>query len=64
MKYKHIEASREVRLWLTQVIVPATLGAVVVLSDPQNREFVGSKVKSAKETIKSKFSKPKKEESV
>ena len=37
LKYKHIEAAREVRLWLAQIVVP-TVG-VLALS-PEARQIV------------------------
>jgi hypothetical protein len=33
MNYKHIEASREVRLWITQIILPVAVACVVLLPD-------------------------------
>jgi hypothetical protein len=54
MTYKQIEASRETRLWLTQIIVPI---ATVVMMVPETRNAVVTKTKKVKETIKSKFAK-------
>ena len=54
MTYRQIEACRETRLWVTQVILP-TLGiGAVVLSIPEVREAVGTKFNKIKDTIKSK----------
>ena len=53
MSYKHIEASREVRLWIGQVIVPAVTGAIFIASNPASREWV----KDQCNNLKSKFSK-------
>ena len=50
MTYKHIEASREIRLWIAQVIVPA----IALLGIPEVRKVVATKAKSLKETIKQK----------
>lgn len=55
MKYKHIEASREVRLWIGQVIVPAVVGGLMIFSNPEAREWVGDKASAAKTAIKNKF---------
>lgn len=54
MTYKHIEASREARLWLTQIVLPI---ATVVALVPEARNVVVTTVKKAKNNIKTKFSK-------
>lgn len=41
MTYKQIEASRELRLWIGQVIVP---GIAFAMAFPQVREAAGNKV--------------------
>lgn len=53
MTYKQIEASRETRLWITQVIVPA-LGMVTALAAtvPEFRQAVVAKAKDVKDRIK------------
>lgn len=44
MKYKHIEASREARLWITQVIVPLIgTGGFVIAMVPEARETIKTK---------------------
>ena len=53
IKYKHIEAARELRLWLGQVIIPTVTVVGSVMLIPEVRQ-------GAKETvreIKSKFKK-------
>lgn len=57
MTYKQIEASRETRLWLTQVILPAAGIAVVALSNPEVRYSVGKKIDETKQYIRDKFKK-------
>ena len=58
MTYKQIEASREVRLWITQVIVPALgLGTALVATVPEFREAVVDKAKIISDKIKYKFHK-------
>lgn len=42
MSYKQIEASREVRLWITQVILPA-VGVVMLI--PECRKSIATKAK-------------------
>ena len=48
MTYKQIEASRELRLWLGQVIIPA-VGTVVILANPEVRSKLKEKVGGIKE---------------
>lgn len=59
MTYKQIEAAREARLWLGQVIVPAATAVVAVMTIPEVREAVAVKAKNAKESIQNKFKKNK-----
>lgn len=48
MTYKQIEASRELQLWIGQVIVP-TIGVSVALSaNPEVRRAVNEKIKDIK----------------
>ena len=54
MTYKQIEASREVRLWIGQIIVPAASVVVAILSIPEVRKMVAKKVESVKESIQNK----------
>lgn len=49
MTYKQIEASREVRLWITQVIIPAFGVAMMI---PEAREAVVAKARDVKDRIK------------
>lgn len=53
MTYKQIEAMREARLWIGQIIVPATSAIVMALTIPEVRQAVAAKANS----IKSKFKK-------
>ena len=55
-KYKQIEASREARLWLTQIVIPAASVAVAILSIPEVRQTIASKATSIKESIQNKIS--------
>jgi hypothetical protein len=56
MTYKQIEASREARLWISQVIVPVIgVAGAVVMSIPEARQAVVSKARSIKQTITNKF---------
>ena len=57
MTYKQIEASREMRLWIGQVIVPAAVAAVTMASNPQTRNYVSKKYNNLKSRIQQKFKK-------
>lgn len=49
LKYKHIEACREARLWIGQVIVPAVItGTFLYRSNDNVRLFVDDKVDKIK----------------
>lgn len=43
MTYKQIEAMREARLWLGQIVIPVASTAIMALSIPQVREAVAAK---------------------
>ena len=57
MTYKQIEASREMRLWIGQVIVPAAVAVVAIASNPQTSNYVSKKYNNVKSRIKKKFEK-------
>lgn len=57
MTWKQIEASREIRLWVGQILVPAATLAATTLAIPEVREAVASKAKSVKMSIESKMKK-------
>lgn len=48
MTYKQIEQAREIRLWIRDILVPATLAATTVLSIPEVREVVSAKATEIK----------------
>lgn len=52
MTYKQIEASRELRLWIGQVIVPAISVSAVLLANPDVRRAASEKVESVKQKIR------------
>ena len=52
ISHRNIEASREARLWITQVLLPV-FGIVMLV--PEARNAVAAKVKEAKDKIKSKI---------
>lgn len=56
MTYKQLEASREARLWLSQIIIPAVglaIGAITL--NPELRQSVSDKAKNTIDNIKHKF---------
>ena len=55
MTYKQIEASREVRLWIGQIIVPAITIAVSTLAIPEVRQAVAAKARDVKQNIERKI---------
>ena len=55
MTYKQIEASREVRLWIGQIIVPTVVGIMAV--SPEARQMVKNKYVQVKNTIRRKLGK-------
>lgn len=57
MTYKQIEAARETRLWIGQIIVPVvtTIGAIMMI--PEAREQAVATVSNWRDKIKTKFKK-------
>ena len=56
MSYKQIEKSREIRLWITQIIVPALICGAMIGYNDGSRRWVFEKVDNAKAWFKEKFS--------
>lgn len=54
MTWKQIEASREARLWIRQIVVPV-VGIIALV--PEARTAVVTKAKEVKNTIKTKLAK-------
>ena len=57
MTYKQIEASREARLWIGQVIIPAITVVGAAMTVPEVRKAVIEKANNVKIAIKKKFKK-------
>lgn len=57
MKQKHIDASREARLWIGQIIIPAMTFAASTLAIPEVRQAVAAKAEQWKQSIKRKLKK-------
>ena len=62
MTYKQIEASREMRLWIGQVIVPAAAAAIAIASNPNTRDYVIKKYNNLKSRMRSLYYQKKFEE--
>ena len=53
MTYKQIEASRELRLWIGQVIIPAAVGVATILTlHPELKEKAKDKFVEVKNKFK------------
>jgi hypothetical protein len=58
MTWKQIEASREARLWITQVIVPVLgMATAVMVAVPEARQAVATKAEDVKNKIKKRLQK-------
>lgn len=57
MTRKQIDQSRELRLWIGQVFIPAGMLAVAVMSNPEIRYAICDKVENVKWKVKHKFAK-------
>ena len=57
MTHKQIEAMREARLWIKDVIVPAAACVTTLMFVPETRAMVVGTCKGVKESVKRKFKK-------
>lgn len=58
MSYKNIERSREIRLWIGQIMVPVTLlTCYIIKNNPQAVNSAKNKFNNVKDNIKNKFKK-------
>lgn len=55
MKQKHVDASREARLWLGQVIIPVITAVAIVKSSPQLSDSIMELKSKATNTIRNLF---------
>ena len=51
MTYKQIEQAREIRLWIRDILVPATLAATTILTIPEVREAASAKATEIKNRV-------------
>lgn len=54
MTYKQIEAAREVRLWIGQIVVPACIAVTSLMTVPEVRQAVAAKADDVKRSIENK----------
>lgn len=57
MKYKHIEAAREARLWIGQIIVPTVTVIATTMTIPEVRQTVALKAQLMKQSLLEKLKK-------
>lgn len=57
MTYKQIEAAREARLWIGQIVVPAAAAVVTIMTIPEVRQMIAAKAESIKQSIDTKINK-------
>lgn len=51
MTYKQIEQAREMRLWIRDIVVPATLTITTILSIPEVRQSISIKATEIKSKV-------------
>lgn len=52
MTYKQIETSREIRLWVTQILTPVAIGVGIAMTNPEIRGKISEKFDNAKNKFK------------
>ena len=57
MTRKQIEAKRETRLWISQIVIPAATAVVTVMTIPEVRQAIAAKAKRIKYSIEHKLHK-------
>lgn len=57
MTHRQVEQSREIRLWVKDIVTPAVLVGIIVLKNPEARNWVKKQWTSATDAIKQKFQK-------
>lgn len=57
MTHRQIEQSREIRLWVKDIFTPAVLVGIIVLKNPEARNWVKKQWTGATDAIKQKFQK-------
>ena len=57
MKQKHVDAAREVRLWLGQIIVPVMTTGAILMSNDDIRYAAKNKAERIKQSVLNKLGK-------
>lgn len=57
MTWKQIEAKRETRLWISQIVIPTATAVVTVMTIPEVRQAIAAKAKRIKYSIEQKLHK-------
>ena len=57
MTWKQIEAKRETRLWISQIVIPTATAVVTIMTIPEVRQAIVAKAKSIKYSIEQKLHK-------
>lgn len=55
MTYRQIEASREARLWIGQIVIPVVTAAISIGAIPEVREAIATKARCVKQNIEQKM---------
>lgn len=61
MTRRQIDQSREIRLWIGQIVVPAVTTTAMAMAIPEVREAVATKAKQVKQSIELKMKRKEKE---
>lgn len=54
---KQIDAARETRLWIGQIVIPAATACITIMTIPEVRQTIAAKANSIKQNIESKLHK-------
>lgn len=57
LRYKHIQAAHEARMWIKEVIIPTVSVGLVLYANPQVREAGKELVQKVKTSVQKKFKK-------
>lgn len=63
MKYKHIQAAHEARMWIKDVIIPAVGAGIIIAANPETRRVAGDVINGVKNKATKVFKKKEKKES-
>lgn len=57
MKQKHIDAMREARLWVAQIVVPGIIIGYTICQNQEAKNYITDKYQKVKNSLKDFFSK-------